>query len=67
LTPSILHPSLFYDDTPATIEWLCRAFGFRRRLVEPGMLVVKQIVFDGTLLRMLGMGVAWVYRDPKRA
>ncbi len=29
-------PCLFYDDAPAAIEFLCRAFGFRRRLVVPG-------------------------------
>lgn len=35
-TPSNLYPSLTYDDAPAAIEWLCRAFGFRKRLVVPG-------------------------------
>lgn len=36
LTPSDIHPSLTYDDAPAAIEWLCRAFGFTERLVVPG-------------------------------
>ena len=36
LTPSELYPSLTYDDAPAAIEWLCRAFGFTQRLVVPG-------------------------------
>ena len=35
-TPSTLYPSFHYDNAPAAIEWLCRAFGFRRRLVVPG-------------------------------
>ncbi len=35
-TPSNIYPSLSYDDAPAAIEWLCRAFGFTRRLVVPG-------------------------------
>ena len=35
-TPSDIHPSLTYDDAPAAIEWLCRAFGFTKRLVVPG-------------------------------
>lgn len=35
-TPSDIHPSLTYDDAPAAIEWLCRAFGFTRRFVVPG-------------------------------
>lgn len=29
-------PSLTYNDAMAAIEWLERAFGFRRRLVVPG-------------------------------
>ncbi|MGB8326343.1 MAG: VOC family protein [Steroidobacteraceae bacterium] len=35
-TPTILYPSLFYDDAVVAIDWLCRAFGFRKRLVVPG-------------------------------
>jgi len=31
-----MFPSLSYDDAPAAIEWLCRAFGFTQRLVVPG-------------------------------
>jgi len=27
---------LTYDDAPAAIEWLCRVFGFKQRLVVPG-------------------------------
>lgn len=34
--PSDISPSLTYDDAPAAIDWLCRAFGFRRRFVVPG-------------------------------
>ena len=29
----------------------------------PGDLVIKQIVFDGVLMVILGMIVAWLYRD----
>ena len=36
MTPSTVFPSYYYDDAPAAIDWLCRAFGFRRRLVVPG-------------------------------
>jgi uncharacterized glyoxalase superfamily protein PhnB len=35
-TPSDIHPALAYDDAAAAIEWLCRAFGFRARLVVRG-------------------------------
>jgi hypothetical protein len=31
----------------------------------PGMLVIKQIVFDGALLLVLGVVVAFVYRDAR--
>ena len=33
---SNIYPSLSYDDAPAAIEFLCRAFGFQKRLVVPG-------------------------------
>jgi hypothetical protein len=29
--PSDIYPSLTYDDGPAAIAWLCRAFGFTKR------------------------------------
>ena len=35
-TPSDAYPCFYYDDAVSAIEWLCRAFGFRRRLVVPG-------------------------------
>ena len=31
-----VYPSLIYDDAPAAIEWLCRAFGFVQRLIIHG-------------------------------
>lgn len=31
-----IYPGLTYADAPKAIEWLERAFGFRRRLVVPG-------------------------------
>ncbi|MFZ4286692.1 VOC family protein [Variovorax sp. HJSM1_2] len=36
ITPSDLYPSLTYDDAPAAMAWLCRAFGFSQRFVVPG-------------------------------
>jgi uncharacterized glyoxalase superfamily protein PhnB len=36
LTVGDVYPSLTYDDAPAAIEWLTRAFGFTARLVVPG-------------------------------
>lgn len=29
-------PGLLYHDAPAAIDWLCRVFGFEKRLVVPG-------------------------------
>ena len=33
----------------------------------PGSLVIKQIIFDGVLMLVLGVIVAWLYRDAARA
>ncbi len=49
------YPSLSYDDAPAAIDWLERAFGFERRLVVPGP--------DGTVMHSelsFGTGVVMV-------
>lgn len=57
--PSNIFPSLCYDDAPAAIEWLCRAFGFTERMVIPGD--------DGTIRHSelsLGPGVIMVH-SPK--
>ena len=35
-TTSDIYPSLCYEDAPAAIAWLCKAFGFTERLVVPG-------------------------------
>lgn len=35
-TTAGIYPTLTYDDAPAAIEFLCRAFGFTRRLIVPG-------------------------------
>lgn len=49
-TPSDIHPCLAYDDAPRAIEWLCRAFGFKSRLVVegPGGTVVHSELSLGT-------------------
>ena len=35
-SPSDVYPSLTYEDAPAAIDWLCRAFGFTKRFVVSG-------------------------------
>ncbi len=34
--PSMIIPCMQYDDAPAAIEWLCKAFGFKKKMVVPG-------------------------------
>ncbi len=54
-TPSNIYPSLSYDDAPSAIEWLCRVFGFTKRLAVPGP--------DGSIIHSelsLGPGVIMV-------
>jgi uncharacterized glyoxalase superfamily protein PhnB len=49
-------PCLRYRDAPAAIEWLCRTFGFEKRLVVPGennTVVHAQLSFGNGLI-MLG-------------
>lgn len=36
LSSSDIYPSLTYEDAPAGIDWLCRAFGFNKRFVVAG-------------------------------
>jgi uncharacterized glyoxalase superfamily protein PhnB len=36
VSPADLYLGLTYDDAPAAITWLCRAFGFTQRFVVPG-------------------------------
>ena len=33
MTASSIIPGLVYNDAPAAIEWLCKAFGFKKHLV----------------------------------
>jgi uncharacterized glyoxalase superfamily protein PhnB len=35
-TVSTIAPGILYHNAPEAITWLCRAFGFERRLVVPG-------------------------------
>jgi uncharacterized glyoxalase superfamily protein PhnB len=55
MTPSDIHPCLTYADAAAAIDWLCRVFGFEKRLVVPGE--------NGTVVHSelsLGTGVVMV-------
>jgi len=52
-TRSTIIPCLRYRDAPAAIEWLCRAFGFEKRLVVPGengTIAHAQLTWAGGML-----------------
>jgi len=49
-------PGMRYHDAPAAIQWLCRAFGFEKRLVVPGeggSIAHAQLTFGNGMI-MLG-------------
>lgn len=49
-------PAMRYEDAPAAIEWLCRAFGFEKHLVVPGgagEILHAQLTFGNGMI-MLG-------------
>ncbi|MBU8542248.1 MULTISPECIES: VOC family protein [Roseomonadaceae] len=55
--PGTLCPCLRYQDAPAALDWLERAFGFRRGLVVPddkGGIAHAELHLDGAGLVMLG-------------
>lgn len=50
-----IFPCLYYDDAKTAIDWLSKAFGFKKRLVVPGL--------DGSIVHAelsLGSGVIMV-------
>lgn len=55
-TRATVIPCLRYQDAPAAIEWLCRVFGFEKRLVAPnpdGTIAHAQLSFGNGMI-MLG-------------
>jgi uncharacterized glyoxalase superfamily protein PhnB len=53
---TMIIPCLGYDDAPAAIEWLCKAFGFVKKSVYPtdnGKIAHAELVF-GNIMIMLG-------------
>lgn len=70
-----LSASVFYDDPRAAIEWLCRAFGFEKRLVvegDDGTIVHSELTFGEGLFMVggtgsTGAGKEWsaLYSSPK--
>ena len=59
-----LSASVYYEDPRAAIEWLCKAFGFEKRLVieaDDGTIVHSEVVYGEGLI-MVG-GTARRYGD----
>jgi uncharacterized glyoxalase superfamily protein PhnB len=55
-TVSSIVPTMRYEDAPAAIDWLCRAFGFEKHLVVPGergQILHAQLSFGNGMV-MLG-------------
>ncbi len=55
-TRATVIPSMVYRDAPAAIDWLCRAFGFEKKMVVPGAdgSVVHAELSFGNGMIMLG-------------
>ena len=51
-----LMPRLAYDDAPAAIEFLCRAFGFEEnaRFAPRGKVIYSEIALQGETLFAIG-------------
>ncbi len=61
-------PYIFYDDVPAALEWLARAFGFveeMRHKTPAGMHA--QMTLDGQRIMMGQGGEAWHMRSARAA
>jgi uncharacterized glyoxalase superfamily protein PhnB len=55
---SEIMPCFRYQDAPAAIDWLCRAFGFERQLIVPGpnnTIAHAQLTYRKSMI-MLGSG-----------
>ncbi|MFO0738326.1 MAG: VOC family protein [Labilithrix sp.] len=54
-----LSGSVYYEDPRAAIEWLCKAFGFEKRLVvegDDGTIVHSELTFGEGLFMVSGTG-----------
>jgi uncharacterized glyoxalase superfamily protein PhnB len=70
-TTQTIFPSMRYADAPAAIDWLERAFGFRRQMVVPGpdgIVAHAQLRCDGGMI-MLGSykDDLFRYKTPREA
>jgi uncharacterized glyoxalase superfamily protein PhnB len=67
LTYGKLTPYLYYEDVPAALDWLARAFGFRERLRmtnDDGTISHAEMEYGGAVVMLGRPGPD--YRNPKR-
>lgn len=67
---SDVFPSLVYDDAPAAIEWLCRAFGFVKRFAMPGeggRIEHSELSFGSVVLMVSSPKLDWGWVSPRTA
>ena len=60
--------ALAYEDAPAAIEWLGRAFGFEQRFATPGddgRIVHAELEVDGSIVMVGTAGGALALRSPR--
>ncbi|WP_342376695.1 VOC family protein [Myxococcus stipitatus] len=63
-------PGLFYENAPAAIDWLEKAFGFQTRLkVEgaPGMVVHSELVYGEGVIMVSSLSAKYPGRKPGAA
>jgi uncharacterized glyoxalase superfamily protein PhnB len=56
-----LSAAVFYDDAPAAIDWLCKAFGFEVKLRvdgDAGVVIHSELGFGGALIMVSTIGDA---------
>lgn len=64
-----IYPSLVYDDAPAAIEWLCRAFGFEKRLIVTGPggeIQHSELSLGEAVIMVSSPRPAWKWIGPRR-
>jgi uncharacterized glyoxalase superfamily protein PhnB len=60
--------ALAYENAPAAIEWLCRAFGFEQRFATPGeegRIVHAELEAGGSIVMVGSAGGAFALRSPR--
>jgi len=63
-----LSPAVFYDDAPAAIDWLGRAFGFETRLKvdgSDGEIVHSELVFGGAVVMVASAKRGKHWKSPR--